>query len=72
MFTKLEWLVNHILSVSQSVHKTCKMFIKLEWLVNHILLFSQSVHAMYVMFTDYHPVWGLLRLALIIFTVPGF
>ena len=45
--TKLEWLVNRILSFSQSVHATYETMTKLEWLVTRILSFSQSVHATY-------------------------
>ena len=45
--TKLEWLVNRILSFSQSVHVTYKTMTKLKWLVNRILSFSQSVHTTY-------------------------
>ena len=40
----------------QNVYKTwmaCQLY----------LLFSKSVHMTYETYTDYHPVWGLLRLA---------
>ena len=62
MYTKLEWLVNHSLSFSQSVHTMYETFTKLEWLVTCVLSFSQSVFSMYETFTDYRPVWGWLRL----------
>ena len=51
--TKLEWLVNRILSFSQSVHATYETMTKLEWLVNRILSFSQSVHVTYETMTDF-------------------
>ena len=51
--TKLEWLVNRILSFSQSVHATYETMTKLEWLVNRILSFSQSIQAMYETMTDF-------------------
>ena len=38
-YTKLKWLLNRILSVSQSVHVTYEAFTKLEWLVHSILSF---------------------------------
>ena len=51
--TKLEWLVNRILSFSQSVHATYETMTKLEWLVNRILSFTQSVRTTYETMTDY-------------------
>ena len=68
-----EWLVNCILSFSQSTHvmlitytKLLITYTKLKWLVNYILSLSQSAHVMHATFTDYCPEWGSLRIAQIL------
>ena len=53
------WIVRFLLTVA---HATDEAYTKLEWLVSHILSFSQSIHMTYETFTDYHPMWGSLRL----------
>ena len=61
-----EWLVNCILSFSQSTHVMFITYTKLKWLINYILSFSQSAHVMHATFTDYRPEWSSLRIAQII------
>ena len=54
-FTKLEQLVNRILSFSQSIHTTYQTMTDLNgFLIVLFLLFSHSVHVTYETMIDYH------------------
>ena len=66
-FSSSKPLFPHFIDLKVFVHCSTHGFVNYFYHSHHFLLFSQSVHATYETFTDYHPLWGSLRLTPIMY-----